>query len=170
MAIAVDRAAKLQRPNFIAEAQALHPEQPCKNMHWSRKGRALECRVAVCPIKKINAGAFLKLQSVERAYSFKKRDGVAIAPHEKMLAVINRIACPCVNERISPASEMIAPLDEHNFELALAQADSGCKPGKAASDYHNTLHCLLLLSLLRIHIRRAIFIRRDFGIVRRLRK
>src|SRR5205085_1047898 len=121
-------------------------------------------------IQKINTRTILKHQPIKAADLFQEGNRVMITAHEQMLAVIHDIAGLLVNKRIRPTAEMPAPFKHDNRRAALAQLDACRKPGESAADDDNAFCGHDFLSLLLNQISRAIFIRRFFDTVSRLRK
>src|SRR3982750_2308438 len=77
---------------LVSEGQASHLEQPCNDVQWGGKRRAFKRIEQARAVEEINARALLNLQAVEAVYLFKKGQGVTVAAHEEMLAVVNCVA------------------------------------------------------------------------------
>jgi hypothetical protein len=99
-------------------------------------------------IKKIYSRPRLKIELIERADLFKKRDCMSITAHEEMLAVIDDRAGQRVGEGASAPPESRAALKQRDGKSSLAEPNACREPGKPAPDYYYTFAHLRLLNLL----------------------
>src|SRR4051794_3311035 len=139
-------------------------------MQGRGQARAFERRIALLAIQKIDPRAILKGQPVEAADLFQEGNRLLITAHEQMLAVIHNVAGLLIDKRESAPAEMAAPFEQGHRRTALAQLNSRSKSGKSAADDDDAFCRHDFLNLLLSQISRAIFMRRFFETVRRLRK
>ena len=74
-------------------------------------------------------------KAVQSPDLFQKANGVCVAAHEQVLAVIDDISCDGIGEGIGAAAKMPAALQQEDFRAALAQLDRCREAGESSSDY-----------------------------------
>jgi hypothetical protein len=116
-------------------------------MHRRREGRAIETCEAILAVEKINSGPILKPQAIKAPDLLEECDGVMVTAHEKVLAIINYVACLCVNERICATAQMFAAFERQHSKAGLAQTNACRKPAESASYDDDALFSHLLFKL-----------------------